>query len=101
MSFDHLDVPLEKVVLSLDVDEVPPDLRQLLIHVDSGAGREGLLPPDLVGPGRVAREGSSLARLIPPGHQTVDVLRDVPGQPVLPDVVGADGEGPVVGVRDD
>lgn len=34
VTFDKLDVPLEKVVLALDVDEVPPDLRQLLVHVD-------------------------------------------------------------------
>ena len=60
-TFDKLDVPLEKVVLALDVDEVPPDLRQLLVHVDSRPGSEGLLPPDLVSPGGVAREGPPLA----------------------------------------
>ena len=40
MTFHHLDVSLEEVVLSLDVDEVPPDLCQLLVHVDSRPGCE-------------------------------------------------------------
>ena len=101
VTFDKLDVPLEKVVLALDVDEVPPDLRQLLVHVDSRPSSEGLLPPDLVSPGGVAGEGPPLAGLVPPGDEAVDVLGDVPGEAVLADVVWADGEGPVVGVRDD
>ena len=37
---------------------------------------------------------------LPPGYEGVYGLRDVPGESVLPQVVGPDGEGPVVRMRD-
>ena len=38
--------------------------------------------------------------MLPSSHQAVDILCDVSGQSVLADVVGSDGEGPVVSVGD-
>ena len=38
--------------------------------------------------------------MLPSSHQAVDILCDVSGQSVLTDVVGSDGEGPVVSVGD-
>ena len=39
-------------------------------------------------------------QMLPSSHQAVHILGDVPGQSVLADVVGSDGEGPVVSVGD-
>ena len=60
----QLHISLEEAVLRSDVDQVAPDVGQLVLDVDSRPRSEWLLSSDFVRPGCVAREGPPLAGLI-------------------------------------
>ena len=94
--------------------ETPPqssdlstDLRELLLHLHSSVATaatsvEALLPPHhLVRARRVPRERAPFPRLVAARDKSVHTLRDLARQPLLPQVVGAHPERPVVSVRHD